>query len=87
VSTNADRRDSSVLAATQLGIRFARALSTLYFIRTGVSLVWVLTVSAFASSVGSRTLPGALIETLLVLYPITDAAATFVDIRTTPKKS
>jgi uncharacterized membrane protein HdeD (DUF308 family) len=75
------------LASSHVRVRFARALSRLYFTRTAVSLIWVLTVSAVAGSVSSATSPGALIESLLFLYPITDAAATLVDICTTPPES
>ena len=59
----------------------------LYFIRTGVSIAWVITVSALSNSLGSGRSPNALIELLLVLYPITDAMATIVDIRSTPPES
>jgi hypothetical protein len=75
------------LAAGHVRARFTRALSRLYLLRTGVSLVWALTVSAVAGSVGEATSPSALVATLLFLYPITDAGATWVDIRTTPAES
>jgi uncharacterized membrane protein HdeD (DUF308 family) len=62
-------------------------LSILYFAGTGVSLTWVLVVSAAAGAVGASSSTDPLIWTLLVLYPVTDAAATMVDIRTTPRES
>jgi uncharacterized membrane protein YjfL (UPF0719 family) len=67
--------------------RFSRALSILYFARTAVSLVWVVAVSIAAGALGPASPPGALLWTLLVLYPVTDAAATLIDIRTTPHES
>src|ERR1700710_487760 len=67
--------------------RFSRALSILYFARTAVSLIWVVAVSIAAGALGPASAPGALLWTLLVLYPVTDAAATLVDIRTTPRES
>jgi hypothetical protein len=75
------------LTLLQVRVRFARALSMLYFVRTGVSLTWVITVSALSSSLGQATAPNALIESFLILYPLADAAATLIDIRTTPPQS
>ena len=67
--------------------RFSRALSILYFARTAISLVWVGAVSTAAGALEPASPPGALLWTLLVLYPVTDAAATLIDIRTTPRES
>jgi hypothetical protein len=66
---------------------FSRALSTLYFARTGISLLWVLAMSGLAASADLTSTPGRLIWTLLAIYPLTDAAATAADIRTTPRES
>jgi uncharacterized membrane protein HdeD (DUF308 family) len=87
VPSNASILAPSAQPPPQVRIRFARALSRLYFIRTGISLAWVLAVSALAGSLDRSSSPGALTSVLLVLYPISDAAATLVDIRTTPAGS
>jgi hypothetical protein len=93
VSRYAERMESTSAGQSafpgprQLRVRFARALSTLYFLRTAVSLTWVLIVSAIPGTVGTGTSPGTLIGALLVLYPIIDSVATAVDIRTTPRES
>jgi len=79
--------ETSGPASAHLRIRFAHALSRLYFVRTGVALIWVLLVSQVTRSAGDATSPGVLVAILLFLYPIIDAAATLVDIRTTPPES
>jgi Short repeat of unknown function (DUF308) len=67
--------------------RFSRALSRLYFARTAASLVWVLIVSTLASGLGRTSTPSPVLWILLVTYPMIDAAATLIDIRTTPRES
>ncbi|MGI8665040.1 MAG: hypothetical protein ACR2N4_03275 [Jatrophihabitans sp.] len=76
------RRSSALTRA-----RFSRALSILYFTRAAVSVTWVLIVSALAGTSGPTPSIGFPIWTLLVVYPITDAAATAIDIHTTPRES
>jgi hypothetical protein len=85
--TTDDQRSVSLVDPVTVRVRFARSLSKLYFIRTAVSLAWVITVSARSASLGQTTAPGAIIELLLVAYPVVDAAATLVDIRSTPVES
>ena len=72
------------VSSVPVGARLARALSGLYFLRTGVSLVWVVTVAALSRSLGDSSSAGALVVVVLVLYPTVDAAATLVDLRVTP---
>jgi len=85
--TTDDQGSVSLVDPATVRVRFARALSKLYFIRTAVSLAWVITVSVLSTSLGQTTAPGAGIELLLVAYPLADAAATLIDIRTTPVQS
>jgi hypothetical protein len=79
---DSSRRESALTRA-----RLARTLSFLYFARTATSLTWILTVSRVRRQRGSTSTLGFPIWTLLVLYPLTDAAATVIDIRTTPRGS
>ena len=82
--TTADQQLVTPADRVSVRVRFARSLSKLYFVRTGVSLAWVITLSTLSSSLGQASAPSAVIAVLLVLYPLADAVATFVDIRTTP---
>jgi uncharacterized membrane protein HdeD (DUF308 family) len=82
--TTADQQLVAPADRVSVRVRFARSLSKLYFVRTGVSLAWVITLSTRSSSLGQASTPSAVIAVLLVLYPLADAVATFVDIRTTP---
>jgi hypothetical protein len=52
-----------------------------------MSLIWVLAMSSLAATADFTAQPGRLVWTLLVAYPLTDAAATVADIRTTPPES
>src|SRR5882757_206831 len=85
--TTADQQLVAPADRVSVRVRFARSLSKLYFVRTGVSLAWVITLSTLSSSLGQASTPSAGIAVLLVLYPLADAVATFVDIRTTPIES
>jgi hypothetical protein len=85
--TTADQQLVAPADRVSVRVRFARSLSKLYFVRTGVSLAWVITLSTLSSSLGQASAPSAVIAVLLVLYPLADAVATFVDIRTTPIES
>lgn len=85
--TTADQQLVAPADRVSVRVRFARSLSKLYFVRTGVSLAWVITLSTRSSSLGQASTPSAVIAVLLVLYPLADAVATFVDIRTTPIES
>ena len=60
------------------------ALRTLYFIRAGFSAVWVTLAFLLASTVTTATSPTAVAVVLLVIYPVWDAVATFLDARATP---
>jgi uncharacterized membrane protein HdeD (DUF308 family) len=82
-----DNHDRSSISRPLARARFARSLSILYFARTAVSLTWVLAISAFAATMGPASSLGFRVWTLLVLYPLTDAAATVIDINTTPRES
>jgi hypothetical protein len=64
--------------------RFASALSTLYFIRAAVSVSWVAALTTLASASETTGGPSTPIAVLLVAYPLSDAAATLIDIRATP---
>jgi uncharacterized membrane protein HdeD (DUF308 family) len=59
-------------------------LRTLYFVRTGFSVVWVTLVFVFASTITTAALPTAVAVLLLAVYPLWDAVATFLDARSTP---
>jgi hypothetical protein len=85
--TTADQQLVAPADRASVRVRFARSLSKLYFVRTGVSLAWIITLSNLSSSLGQASAPSAVIAVLLVLYPLADAVATFVDIRTTPIES
>jgi hypothetical protein len=76
------------------GFRFPRSvraqlsqtLSYLYFARTAIAAAWLLSLSTAART--NATLPfGPLVWTLLILYPVIDAAATLADILKTPRGS
>jgi uncharacterized membrane protein len=64
--------------------RFASGLSTLYFIRTVVSVGWVVALTTLAGASEATGGPSTRITVLLVVYPLADAAATLIDIRATP---
>ncbi|HEX4444685.1 MAG TPA: DUF308 domain-containing protein [Galbitalea sp.] len=65
-------------------VNIPAALRTLYFIRAGFSVVWVTLVFLLASTVTTATSPTAIAIVLLVIYPVWDAVATFLDARATP---
>jgi uncharacterized membrane protein HdeD (DUF308 family) len=60
---------------------WARSFRALYFFRVGFSVAWVALVSALASSATPGYTPGVLAGILLVCYPVSDAAATVLDLR------
>jgi hypothetical protein len=62
----------------------ATSLSTLYFVRTVFSAIWVTLVFVLASTVTTGTRPTAIAVVLLTIYPVWDAVATFFDARATP---
>jgi hypothetical protein len=64
--------------------RFASGLSTLYIIRTAVSVSWVAALTALAGKSETTSAPATRMAILLVAYPLADAAATLLDIRVTP---
>jgi uncharacterized membrane protein HdeD (DUF308 family) len=59
----------------------ARSFRALYFYRAGFSAAWVALVSVLASSAAPGGTPGVLAGILLACYPLSDAAATFLDLR------
>ena len=52
--------------------RFASGLSTLYFIRTAVSVSWVAALTALAGNSDTTNAPSTRIAILLVAYPLAD---------------
>jgi uncharacterized membrane protein HdeD (DUF308 family) len=65
----------------------AGRLRTLYFVRTGFSVIWVALVFLFASTITTAAPPSAIAVLLLAIYPLWDAVATFLDARATPSSS
>jgi uncharacterized membrane protein HdeD (DUF308 family) len=62
-------------------VNTAAPLRTLYFVRTGFSIVWVALVFLLAATVTTATPPTAVAVLLLAVYPVWDAVATFLDAR------
>jgi len=65
----------------QAAARSAQALRYLYMFRAGFSAFWVALVFALASSQSAGRGVGWLAASLLVVYPLSDAVATYFDIR------
>jgi uncharacterized membrane protein HdeD (DUF308 family) len=59
----------------------APALRTLYYARFGFAIIWAILLVVTASSLDSISSINALTVILLVLYPLVDAAAAAVDVR------
>jgi hypothetical protein len=59
-------------------VQTARALRTLYFVRAGFSILWVIVMTTAGKT------NAALADVLFILYPAWDALATWFDIRATP---
>jgi uncharacterized membrane protein HdeD (DUF308 family) len=67
---------------TQHGRGMSSTLRNLYLFRVAFSAVWVALVSTATPSTHSGATVSLLAGLLLVVYPITDGAATIVDLRT-----
>lgn len=80
--TAADAESAAAgVAAAEAVARSARALRYLYLFRTGFSAFWVALVFSLASAPAADGRLGWLAASLLVVYPVSDAVATFADIR------
>jgi uncharacterized membrane protein HdeD (DUF308 family) len=66
---------SSSFAPAVSAVQTASALRRLYFIRAAFSVVWVILISIFAKK------STGLASALLIIYPVWDVVATFLDIR------
>jgi uncharacterized membrane protein HdeD (DUF308 family) len=76
---------SSITASTRTvstdAIQTARALRTLYFLRTAFSVLW-----AIGLSVSVKSSPG-IAAILFIIYPAWDVFATFLDIKANPPQA